>query len=85
MSLRDDIICEKMRSPKEIRKELADLIRTQGKNLAQKNLDHVDTLKKYQLNDQIWMIRKVLQWVLRHDESPQEYYRRVYGREWPEA
>lgn len=85
MTLRDDMICEKMRSPKEIRKALADLIRLQRKNLRQNDLGYLATRQKYQTNNIVWKLREVLEWTLRHEESPQGYYRRVYGREWPET
>lgn len=73
MNLRDDIICEKTRSTKEIRKRLAELLRIER------------GVKNASLSSQQWRASAifVLKWILQHDTSPKEWYQKQYGREWP--
>lgn len=84
--LRSDIICEKIRSPLEIRKELATLIRLQRRLLARDTRSsYIDTNAKYRANDLINLKIELLVWVLRHDVSPQDYYKQEYRRDYPNA
>lgn len=72
MSLREDIICEKMRSPQEIRNFLAKHLRM---------VRHKPSDELYR--EQIGFVL-ALRWVLQHDKSYRHYYREKYCREWPE-
>jgi len=75
VSLRHDIICEKTRSPGEIRKELAIQLRSWRK--------FRETFE-YHIAE-IAMIRiRILKWVLQHDITPKAYYKKQYNRKWPE-
>ena len=74
MSFRHDIICEKTRSPGEIRRTLANLWRNRRWALAKQEYTIANTT----------LIRiEMLNWVLRHDITPQKYYKKLYSREWP--
>lgn len=74
MSLRQDIICEKTRSPGEIRRTLAYLWRNRRWALAK---------QEYTLATTFLIRIEMLNWVLRHDTSCRDYYKKQYNREWP--
>lgn len=72
--LRSDIICEKTRSPFEIRWQLAQQIKYL------RGLGKQDSACNYITTGYI----RALQWVLKNDVSPQAYYKETYMREYPE-
>ena len=71
MSLRSDIICEKTRSPQEIRNELA---------------KHLRIMRRQRPHQSIWRngIIAAMKWMLREDISCKDFYKNQYGREYPE-
>lgn len=73
--LRSDIICEKARSPFEIRWQLAQNIKYLRK------LGKQDSVANHVTTGYI----RALQWVLKNDVSPQAYYKEQYKRDYPNA
>ena len=74
-SLRHDIICEKTRSPSEIRNEIA---------VQLKMWRRFRETCEYTCASIALVRARCLKWVLRHDTSCRKYYKEKYGREWPE-
>lgn len=72
--LRLDIICEKMRSPWEIRHELACQYKIWRK---------CRETCEYTLVEIAQIKIRILKWILREDKTPQAYYKEQYGREYP--
>jgi hypothetical protein len=83
MTLRQDIICEKVRSVQEIRKALAFLIREQRKLWSKKADGYLEMKYQCDTNEKIIRAKEILKWVLQEDLSFRDYYKQQYGREWP--